>query len=471
MKTRARTFIAALTVMATMAGLTSCAHSQPEPGYPICTENEIVTYEPTDTTKTVITIGRYTIFNSEPLQKALSERIPEASFAFVDAPGTNDVRAYVKEQAERNDLPDMVFSGMRVGSGEYAYDLSAEGFTGRYNLSALEKLSVDGALRQLPINSSVKGIFYNKTLFEEHGWEIPTTLDEFYDLCDAITAEGIRPFVPCLKYSVQDVGLGLTSREVFGTSEKRARYDDVVNKEASCEGLLEPYYETLKQLYDRGIVVESDFTSSLTQNRQAMYAGEIAMIPSDLSMYSLYEQEKPGCEIDFIGFPTDTPNERWMQMSLGVNMMASQKSMEDPQKKRILLDALDFLSSDEGQAVLFECFSGISNVKSYQQNIRPEFWDVKNCLDAGSIYFADRVGMTSDFETAFEWMRGNMTMQEIIEATDDFAPCNLYESMETPVIGKAAEDFTVLETSNLIADAMRDASGADVALLINNYYY
>ena len=208
MKIRARTFIAALTVMATMAGLTSCAHSQPEPGYPICTENEIVTYEPTDTTKTVITIGRYTIFNSEPLQKALSERIPEASFAFVDAPGTNDVRAYVKEQAGRDDLPDMVFSGMRVGSGEYAYDLSAEGFTGRYNLSSLEKLSVDGALRQLPINSSVKGIFYNKTLFEEHGWEIPTTLDEFYDLCDAITAEGIRPFVPCLKYSVQDVGLG-----------------------------------------------------------------------------------------------------------------------------------------------------------------------------------------------------------------------------------------------------------------------
>lgn len=96
---------------------------------------------------------------------------------------------------------------------------------------------------------------------------------------------------------------------------------------------------------------------------------------------------------------------------------------------------------------------------------------MKNCLDAGSIYFADRIALSTDFETIFEWMRGNMTMQEIIEATDDFAPCNLYESMETPIIGKAAEDFTVLETSNLIADAMRDASGADVALLVNNYYY
>lgn len=96
---------------------------------------------------------------------------------------------------------------------------------------------------------------------------------------------------------------------------------------------------------------------------------------------------------------------------------------------------------------------------------------MKNCLDAGSIYFADRIALSTDFETIFEWMRGNMTMQEIIEATDDFAPCNLYESIETPIIGKAAEDFTVLETSNLIADAMRDASGADVALLVNNYYY
>lgn len=162
MKTRARTFIAALTVMATMAGLTSCAHSQPEPGYPICTENEIVTYEPTDTTKTVITIGRYTIFNSEPLQKALSERIPEASFAFVDAPGTNDVRAYVKEQAERNDLPDMVFSGMRVGSGEYAYDLSAEGFTGRYNLSALEKLALTELCGNCPSTAPSKAFSTTK---------------------------------------------------------------------------------------------------------------------------------------------------------------------------------------------------------------------------------------------------------------------------------------------------------------------
>ncbi|RNL48132.1 extracellular solute-binding protein [Paraeggerthella hongkongensis] len=471
MRTWARTFAAALTAAAMMAGLTSCAQAQPETDRAICAENEIVTYEPTDTAKTVITMGRYIIFNSEPLQKALVERLPEASFVFVDAPGTNDVRAYVEEQAEQEDLPDVVFSGMRMGSSEYACDLSAEGFTGRYNLSALEKLSVDGTLRQLPINSSVKGIFYNKTLFEEHGWQIPETLDEFYALCDAISAEGIRPFVPCLKYSVQDVGLGLASRELFGTSEKRAWYDAVVKKEASCEGLLEPYYEVLKELYDRGIVVESDFTSSLTKNRQAMYAGEIAMIPNDLSMYGLYEQENPGCEIDFIGYPTDTPNERWMQMSLGVNMMASQKAMDDPEKKRILLDMLDFLSTDEGQAVLFECFTGISNVKSYQQNIRPEFWDVKNCLDAGSMYFADQFGETSDFKTAFEWMRGNMTMDEVIRATDEFAPCNIYGSTQTPVIGKAAEDFTVLETSNLIADVMRDASGADMALMLNNHYY
>ena len=365
-----RKIISSLMAGALLLGLTACSPSAAE--QETRPDNEIVTYEPLDPNKTLITLGRYTVFNDAPLKAALEEKFPHIQIASVNAAGTNTVRAYVEKQGEHEDLPDLIFSGMRMGDSKYAYDFSAESFTSRYNLSSLEALDADGSLRQLPVNSAVKGLFYNKTLFEEHGWEIPATLTEFYDLCDAITAEGIRPFVPCLKYSVQDVGLGLTSRELFGTAKKRAWYDDVVNKEASCEGLLEPYYEVLKQLYDRGIVVESDFTSSLTQIRQIMYAGEIAMIPGDLSMYSLYEQEKPDCEIDFIGFPTDTPNERWMQMSLGVNMMASQKSMENPEKKRILLDALDFLSTDEGQAVLFECFSGISNVKSYQQNNTPQ---------------------------------------------------------------------------------------------------
>ncbi|WP_334099075.1 ABC transporter substrate-binding protein [Gordonibacter pamelaeae] len=464
-----RKIISSLMAGALLLGLTACSPSAAE--QETRPDNEIVTYEPLDPNKTLITLGRYTVFNDAPLKAALEEKFPHIQIASVNAAGTNTVRAYVEKQGEHEDLPDLIFSGMRMGDSKYAYDFSAESFTSRYNLSSLEALDADGSLRQLPVNSAVKGIFYNKTLFEEHGWEIPATRDELFKLCEEISAEGIRPFVPCLKYSVQEVGLGLTNRELLGTSEKRAQYEAVVKGEASCEGLLEPYYSVLRELYDRGIVVEGDFTSSLTKNRQAMYAGEIAMIPAELGMYGLYEEENPDCEIDFIGYPTDTSGERWMQMVPGTNLAAPQRSMDGPDKKQILLDIVDYLSTDEGQDVLFQCFTGISGVKTCQENIRSEFWDVKNCLDKGQLYFADQFGQTSDFETAFDWMRGNMTMDEVIAATDEFEPLDPTAPEPSVAIGTAAEDFTALETSMLMADVMREAAGADAALLLHGTYY
>lgn len=467
---RIRKAVATLTTAALLLGLAACSQP-PAPEQSVGAQNEIVSYQPVEPGKTVVTIGRYTVFSDGPLKAALEEKFPDVQIVTVNAAGTNTIRSYVEEQGKHEDLPDLVFSAMRMGNSEYAYDLSSESFTSRYNLSSLETLGAEGALRQLPINNTVKGIFYNKTLFEKHGWQIPATREELFELCDAISAEGIRPFVPCLKYSVQEVGLGLSNREVLGTGQKRAQYEAVVKGEASCEGLLEPYYGVLKELYDRGIVVESDFTSSLTKNRQALYAGEIAMIPAELGMYGLYEEENPDCEIDFIGYPTDTPNERWVQMVSGTNLAISQRSMDDPSKRQILLDIVDYLSTNEGQDALFQCFTGISGVKSYQENIRSEFWDVKNCIDKGQVYFADQFGQTSDFETAFEWMRGSMTMDEIIAATDAFEPNRPTDPVKSAVIGNAAENFTSLETSMLMADAMREATGADAALLLHGTYF
>lgn len=46
-----------------------------------------------------------------------------------------------------------------------------------------------------PGNENVTGIVYNKTLFDEHNWTVPTTVDEFKTLCDNIVEAGIAPIV------------------------------------------------------------------------------------------------------------------------------------------------------------------------------------------------------------------------------------------------------------------------------------
>ncbi|MCP4385675.1 MAG: extracellular solute-binding protein [Hyphomicrobiales bacterium] len=52
----------------------------------------------------------------------------------------------------------------------------------------------DGKLYALPKTYETLGLFYNKTVFEENGWEVPTNLAELETVADAMLEKGIVPF-------------------------------------------------------------------------------------------------------------------------------------------------------------------------------------------------------------------------------------------------------------------------------------
>ncbi len=51
--------------------------------------------------------------------------------------------------------------------------------------------TIDGHLYSVPNSVSVGGIFYNKELFEEKGWEVPKTVDEMTAIMDEAMADGL----------------------------------------------------------------------------------------------------------------------------------------------------------------------------------------------------------------------------------------------------------------------------------------
>lgn len=51
-----------------------------------------------------------------------------------------------------------------------------------------------GAFSFLPFQYNIEGIFYNKQLFADHGFEEPQTWDELMEIAEAFKAEGILPF-------------------------------------------------------------------------------------------------------------------------------------------------------------------------------------------------------------------------------------------------------------------------------------
>ncbi|MBE2272540.1 MAG: extracellular solute-binding protein [Anaerolinea sp.] len=69
----------------------------------------------------------------------------------------------------------------------------SEGWDTSFVPWALELGKVDGQLYTLPDSLETLLIWYNSTLFETNGWEIPTTMDEFFALMQTISDAGIIP--------------------------------------------------------------------------------------------------------------------------------------------------------------------------------------------------------------------------------------------------------------------------------------
>lgn len=434
---------------------------------------EIVSYREVDTAKTVVKVGKYLAFDEGPIEEFLEKEFPEVDVVFVESNAGPEPIAYMSLEGAAGRLPDLMFTNRTAAENEFLYDLSAEEFCDRYNLSALTNISVDGKIYQLPLTNTMFGLAYNKTLFEEHGWAVPDTLEEFYQLCDDISAQGIRPMTTSYKYyrPLESLGFGLSFESMFATLESQYSYHAFSRGEISSEQVLEPMLTALQDLYERGIIMEEDFSASATDRRQQLYAGEVAMLPCNLDLLALYRQEQPDCEIDFMGFPTTKPGERWLHMIPGIKLSVSRPATEDPARKELLLDMVDRLSTDEGCEAMLLSISGISSLTSYQQNMAFGFGEVDDCLAGGRIFFADYFASNELIPAFQEWITGKMPLDEMIQAVDDAAPIDEIALTKAEPIGTAKEEFTILDTSLFMTDVMQKATGADIALLLNNHYY
>ena len=117
----------------------------------------------------------------------------------------NDAMTILKTRFIREDYPDIIGIG---GDINYSYFVDAEiledisGYEGMKDINqgyldiaeALELVPKDGTYI-LPYAANAAGILYNRDMFEEHGWQIPTTWEEFNELCETIQAEGIQPLL------------------------------------------------------------------------------------------------------------------------------------------------------------------------------------------------------------------------------------------------------------------------------------
>ena len=76
----------------------------------------------------------------------------------------------------------------------YIMDLTDCDFQSNVEQSMLDLASYNGSQISLPYTLSLYGIHYNKTLFDELGIEVPTTMDELIEVCKTLKEAGYDAF-------------------------------------------------------------------------------------------------------------------------------------------------------------------------------------------------------------------------------------------------------------------------------------
>jgi len=122
------------------------------------------------------------------------------------------------------------------------------------NDAALEEYSDGGKILGMPLRGTAVFMIYNKTMFEENGWEIPKSQEELEKLCDTILAAGITPISAPGKpngFQVESIRGRVFDNMVYmaGLIEDPER---LTNRKTEWNGLLAQSGELVKGWYNKG---------------------------------------------------------------------------------------------------------------------------------------------------------------------------------------------------------------------------
>lgn len=418
-------------------------------------------------------------FSINAFEAAVEEKFPEIDLVQVGNYTYDRGLVEYERRMEHDDLTDIVMTWPLDVGEEYwsdrLLDLSGMSFTGKYNTSMLDSISKDGKLYYLPGPAQVRGIVYNKTLFAEKGWEVPTDFDGFVKLCQEIEASGMR--------SIQ---LGFKNSEVLDTAFTGWGYGSCYSMPRDAQWISDynagtgsfgdhfgPAFDTFQTMIDAGIWKKSDLDVNYATRERMLFTRECAMV-EDSVMLTHMGYDMTGTADEFALMPFFSPGvdgdwaRLYMVCYIGLNKHLAENA--NSKKYDLVMKLMDFVSSPEGQeAMMADNGTMYSSVKGVSAPDVPEIADLRATLDAGrcAIFPELKNGQGALREGLAGMLAGTMTREDVT-AMVDVQNLNPVETEAQHVLGRASADFTLVETGDFVTDVMRKAAGSDFALFLDN---
>lgn len=438
---------------------------------------------PSDKKKVSLSVLCVNTDYSRNFVRTIQKHFPDVDLQVEYHGASNNPSGYIDRMVESGNAPDIVYSGAILREDlqkNYLLDLSAYDFAGRYSVSIINQRDVDGALYMLPGTYSVFSMLYNKSLFEEKGWTVPTTNDEFVALCRQIREESDIIPVAHTGFTVGTYWrmLGALAQSGFlGTSEGAEWTKEFVKGEASFE---EGFGEAIRMMQgwkEAGVLDSSDITSVNSDVYAKLTNREAAMAYPVGGLASLSKAISDGeDEIGAFPFLGKDAESGLLTTSINFNFGLS-KSLGDKGNEKKLAKALDimvFLSSEEGQKELAVLDTDVSPLgKKTPPAENTPYADVWELVESGDClpylltdYYDVWVQCGSELKEA---MMGDGSFDAIAADMDELHKKAMADQQSVLPLATVEEDMTHQQTVQIMADLLYE-TGSDVAIVSDGIF-
>ena len=235
-------------------------------------------------------VKEFTIWQLSYKQEALDKIISvyntehtdyQIKAAYFDTDGIKD---QAKVAASSGTLPEMWFNWGGSLGGFYpenglTYDLTdyakANNWDSKFNPGALSLVTLHGQLSGYPISYNVLGMYYRKDIFAKYNLDVPTTFEEFENVCKVLKDNGVTPISTAGLYGWHVMRLVEQFIEYYTGPEMHGSLNvfDTSWDNPKVVQALTKYQEFV----DKGYFPQGFITADPNDTRMLVYNGQAAM--------------------------------------------------------------------------------------------------------------------------------------------------------------------------------------------------
>ena len=318
----------------------------------------------------------------------------------------NEAMTILKTRFIREDYPDIIAIG---GDINYSNFLDADLFDDISDLDEvqtvkqayldmdkeLEFIPKDGTYA-LPYVANAAGILYNKDLFEENAWKVPTTWQEFTTLCDEIKQSGTLP----LYLGFKDTWTCLAPWNAMACDLAPADVCQQVNRGETT--FSEEYRELAEKILQLLPYAQDDpYAYSYNDACTAFARGESAMYCIGSYAVPQIKSVNPEMNIDSFVFPANDSADGQI-LNSGIDLQFC--IMEDCKEKEAAYEVLRFMLEDENIQIYLDdqnavpCKEGEFQLPSMLDGMK-EYIDAGKMTDYQDHYYPTEMAVDAMIQT------------------------------------------------------------------------